>query len=61
MTLERRASILQHMYLKASCTCPVPAVDSIRAQLFHQESDVHLANLPDPYSIFLRYALDPHT
>ena len=49
------------MYLKASCTCPVPAVDSIRAQLFHQESDVHLANLPDPYSIFLRYALDPHT
>ena len=31
------------------------AVDGARAQLFHQQSDVHLANqAPDPYSIFLR-------
>ena len=30
------------------------AVDPARAQLFHQESDVHLATLPDPYGIFLR-------
>lgn len=35
-----------------------PAVDPSRAQLFHQESELHLANLPDPYSIFLRYASD---
>lgn len=30
------------------------SVDPSRAQLFHQESDMHLANLPDPYGIFLR-------
>ncbi|KAL3157490.1 hypothetical protein ABBQ32_011954 [Trebouxia sp. C0010 RCD-2024] len=30
------------------------SVDPARAQLFHQESDIHLATLPDPYSIFLR-------
>lgn len=33
------------------------AVDPARAQLFHQESDIHLATLPDPYSIFLRWEL----
>ena len=35
------------------CVAP-SAVDPSRAQLFHQESDMHLANLPDPYGIFLR-------
>lgn len=30
------------------------AVDPARAQLFHQQSDIHLATLPDPYGIFLR-------
>ncbi|KAK9811416.1 hypothetical protein WJX72_003647 [[Myrmecia] bisecta] len=28
--------------------------DPSRAKLFHQQSDAHLASLPDPYTIFLR-------
>ena len=41
---------------RTTILCVAPsAVDPSRAQLFHQESDMHLANLPDPYGIFLRY------
>ena len=40
-------------YMTMICVAP-SAVDPSRAQLFHQESDMHLANLPDPYGIFLR-------
>ncbi|KAK9845572.1 hypothetical protein WJX84_004458 [Apatococcus fuscideae] len=29
-------------------------VDPARAQFFHEQSEKHLANLPDPYSVFLR-------
>ena len=43
-----------HSCIAALISPPDSAVDPLRAQLFHQESDVHLANLPDPYSIFLR-------
>ena len=54
---HNRASFLLMMstvyYITIVCVAP-SAVDPSRAQLFHQESDMHLANLPDPYGIFLR-------
>ena len=60
-----------HVYKVSLADCNLPlrdkacvataVVDPSRAQFFHQESELHLANLPDPYSIFLRYGSDSQT